>query len=365
MFLFTTLLLGSLAAAFPVQQDVVILRPDAIVAADGSLQQGMSIVVRDGRILEVSATPQTRGTSVRLDGVLAPGMIDAFSGRGADRLLTEQSSRTTPELRAADGLQMSSPVWESLMARGVTAVHVTPDPTNVLAGWGVLVSTGGSVDVERVLRPRTRMIASLVQSSVSDDRVGPSSLAGALELLEQALALPDATEFGPDLWFFLENAEGARGAQTLTERMGSRATQPILMGEIGSYGGMFAGQLVGLPTMGYGALARRAETWRRMHEQGTRFAFGSRAGNREWDSLRTSAMALSRFTGDAAAAWASVTSNPAEMLGLEQEMGSIRVGARADLVLWTAHPLDATARVTSVMIGGNTVYRATYEEDQP
>jgi len=359
MILSATLLLSPLLAPLP-QQDAVILQPDAIVTADGSLQQGMSVVVRDGRIVEIAAEPSTAGTKVRLAGVLAPGMIDAFSGRGADRLLTEQSLKTTPDLRAADGLLLSSPVWEALMARGVTSVHITPDATNVVSGWGALVSTGGA---ERVIEGKTRMIGSLVQSAVTDQRVGPSSLAGAVELLEAAFANGAAKEYRNNMWFFVESAESARAMKNLTSDLKDSNNHAILMGEVGTFGGAFAGQLVGLPTMSYGALARRAATWKLMHKAGVRFAFGTRAGNREWDSLRTSAMALSRFTGSASAAWASVTSNPAEMLGMESEVGSLKVGARADLVLWTGHPLDATATVTAVFIDGTTAYRAPSEEN--
>ncbi|MDA0668136.1 MAG: amidohydrolase family protein [Planctomycetota bacterium] len=359
MILFSTLLLTSLLAPLP-QQDAVILQPDAIVAADGSLQEGMSVVVKEGRIVEVAAEPTTAGTTVRLSGVLAPGMIDAFSGHGADRLLTEQSLKTTPDLRAVDGLQLSSPIWESLMARGVTAVHITPDATNVVAGWGALVSTAGK---ERVIEAKTRMIGSLVQSAINDDRVGPSSLAGAVEILEATFANAAAKEYRNNMWFFVESAESARAMENLTSDLKDSNNHAILMGEVGSFGGAFAGQLVGLPTMSYGALARRAATWELMHKAGVRFAFGTRAGNREWDSLRTSAMALSRFTGSATAAWASVTSNPAEMLGMESEVGSLKVGARADLVLWTGHPLDSTATVTAVFMDGTTAYRATSEEN--
>jgi len=342
------------------QQDAVILQPDAIVAADGTLQEGMSVVIRDGRIVEVTAKPSVAGTSVRLAGVLAPGMIDTFSGRGADLLLTEQSQITTPDLLAADGLQLSSPVWENLMARGVTAVHITPDATNVVAGWGALVATGGS---ERLIESKTLMIGSLVQSAINDRRVGPSSLAGAVELLQAAFADPQARAYRSNMWFFVESAESARAVVSLNADIKQSSNHSILMGDVGTYGGSFAGQLVGLPTMGYGALARRAATWKLMHKAGTRFAFGTRAGNSEWDSLRTSAMALSRFTGDASAAWASVTSNPAEMLGLSSEVGSIKVGNRADLVLWTGHPLDSTATVSAVLIHGETVFRATGEEN--
>jgi len=359
MILSSTLLLFTLAAPL-LQQDAVILQPDAIVAADGTLQEGMSVVIRDGRIVEVAAEPSMAGTTVRLAGVLAPGMIDTFSGRGADLLLTEQSQTTTPDLRAADGLQLSSPVWENLMARGVTAVHITPDATNVVAGWGALVSTGGSA---RLLESKTLMIGSLVQSAITDFRVGPSSLAGAMELLQAEFAAANAKAYRSNMWFFVESAESARAVQTLNSDIKQSSNYSILMGEVGSYGGAFAGELVGMPTMSYGALARRAATWKLMHKAGTRFAFGTRAGNREWDSLRTSAMALSRFTGDVSAAWASVTSNPAEMLGLSAEVGSLKVGTRADLVLWTGHPLDSTATVSAVLIAGETVFRATGEEN--
>ncbi len=364
MFALSTFLIGLLATAPCWQQNTVILQPDAVLLADGTLQEHVGVAIRDGRILEIGVSVQVSGLRVPLQGVLAPGMVDAFSGRGAERLLTEQSRQLTPQLRAADGLQLASPVWESLLARGVTAVHITPDPTNVLAGRGVLVSAAGESLEQRILLKDTALVGSLVQSAIHDDRVGPSSLAGGLELLEQAFATAKSDDFGPSLWMYLENAEGTRGVQDLAATKGLQVV-PILMGEVGSYGGQFPQQIVGLPTMGLGAFARRAETWRRLAKQGTQVAFGTRAGNQAWDSLRTSAMAWSRLTGDAAGAWATVTFNPAKLLGMEKEIGSIQVGARADLVLWSAHPLDATAQVVSVMVGGQTVFRAPLGEAQP
>jgi imidazolonepropionase-like amidohydrolase len=79
--------------------------------------------------------------------------------------------------------------------------------------------------------------------------------------------------------------------------------------------------------------------------------------NVDFNSLRNSAMAWSRITRNPQAAFASITSNPAKMLG-RKDIGVIAKGARADLVLWTAHPLDAQARVLATMIAGDTVYRA-------
>jgi len=363
MFLSATLLLGCAAAAMPAQQ-TTILRPDAIVAPDGSLQKGMAVVVKDGKIVEVSANPSAPGSEVRLSGVLAPGIIDCFTGRGADFLLTEQADAATPELRAADGLDFDHPAWQALLERGVTTVHITPDPTNVLSGWGTVVSVAGAHRNLRILKAASRPIASLLQSSVNDDRIGPTSVAGAIERLHQTIAAVGMDSLENSAWFFVENTEGVMAAKEISSSHKSNKFRMVLMGDVASYGGAIAGQLVGIPTFGGGMVARHAETWQRLHKVGTTFAFGSRGGSGEWSSLRTSAMSLSRFLGDPGAAWAAISSNPAKMLGMEEVLGSIAVGQRADMVLWSAHPLDAAASVVSVMIGGNTVYRAAPPEDK-
>lgn len=356
--LITSLLLGALAAqstagASAPALSKTALQPDAIVAADGSLQEGKVLVLENGKIQSVLDQAPSGVPLTRVHGVLSAGMIDAATGRGADRFLTEQSLTLTPELRAADGLDLDSKVWEAMLSRGITAVHIVPDPSNPLAGQGVLVSCGSASGVPQVLRASTVQVISLIQSAVTDDRVGPSSLSGAMEHLRKAFAEGRATEL--PLWCFVENAEGLRAVASLAEE---RPYHAVLWGELGGYAGAAAGQLAILPTFGMGELPRRAATWRAMHKAGVRFAFSTRGGNAEWNSLRTSAMALSRFSGDAAAAWQAVTSNPAEALGMNQSLGSLAAGQRADLVLWSGHPLDATARVEAVMIGGETVYHA-------
>lgn len=56
----------------------------------------------------------------------------------------------------------------------------------------------------------------------------------------------------------------------------------------------------------------------------------------------------------------SVTMNPATLLGLSDESGSIEKGKRADLVFLNGDPLDPTSSVKAVMVGGEMVW----EDDQ-
>ena len=60
--------------------------------------------------------------------------------------------------------------------------------------------------------------------------------------------------------------------------------------------------------------------------------------------------------------WKMVTLNPAKMLHLEDQMGSIKVGKDADLVLWTDDPLSVYAKVEKTIIDG-TIY-FDVEQDQ-
>lgn len=339
-------------------QQAIILSPDSVVLPDGSLREGVKVVVVEDRIVEVSSAPETNGLEVKLDGVLAPGFVDAFSGSYGDELpLTEQSDVVTPDLNAVDGVQFDSDVWRQLCAHGVTTVHFMPDPTNVISGRAALLSTSSLNGLSTVLEDNTVQVASLLSSLVSDSRVGPSSLAGALEVLDQSVYDYGARALGVRPWFYVEDAAGVRGVQKILKRFGIQDGRFILNGDPGSYAALFQGQLVGVSVLTMDSLARKAEVWRRMAKNQIRVAFGSQMADADWNALRSSAMAFSRITGKPEHAFASITSYSAEMLG-RTDIGAIKAGARADLVLWTSHPLNAEAKVLSTMIGGQTVYRA-------
>jgi N-acetylglucosamine-6-phosphate deacetylase len=67
-------------------------------------------------------------------------------------------------------------------------------------------------------------------------------------------------------------------------------------------------------------------------------------------------VALTRVPGATGLGWgealASITSRPAEMLGLGGELGSLRPGRRADVVIWDGDPLELSSSVEKVMIDG-------------
>ena len=78
--------------------------------------------------------------------------------------------------------------------------------------------------------------------------------------------------------------------------------------------------------------------------------------SREW--VLWEGMELTKHIADTEKVLALLTSEPAKMLGIDELTGSIEVGKRADLVIWSMDPLkDFRAKVMNTMIAGKTVYK--------
>lgn len=360
------LLLAPLAAppAAPQGEPIYLLRPDAVILPDGTRSDGAVVLVRGDKILaagtQVAAPSSAR--EVRLRGVLAPGLFDAATRAGTEHGLSEASSFLTPELLAVDALDPDAKVWQERLAAGVTACQLVPavldtagDPIRVLAGWSGVALAGGEA---RILETRGRQTVGLLSGPFQSAQGGPSSLAGAVEALGAALAA-DPALVGPRVLVAVDSAEGIAAARAA---LPERDVAWLAEGDPAAFGRALAGQLLILPVVDDGLWsARLAETWKRLHAAGVRVAFGG--GDDGAAALRTTAMAFARATGDSAAAMAAITRNGADAAGLGTGFGRIAPGARADLVLWSAHPLDAAARVRAVMIAGRTVWSATPPEE--
>ncbi|RMH01419.1 MAG: hypothetical protein D6702_11570 [Planctomycetota bacterium] len=342
---------------------ILLLRADGVIGPDCVLIPDGVVLVRGDRILAVGqkvATPSSARV-IQLEGVLAPGFVDAFTRLGAEGGISEASSWSTPRLRAVDALDPDAEVWRERLAHGVTAAQLVPavrdpdgDPIRVLAGTAGVVASGGR---DRLLLAVGRSTVGLISGPFTSREGGPGSLAGAAEALGRSLAA-DPGVVGAKALVVVDSAEGVRAGRAA---LADRDLAWLGRGDPAAYGGLLRGELLGLPAIDDGNWTpRRIETWRRLHAAGVRIAFGTGAGG-SWNgpgALRASAMAFARATGDAAAALAAITRNAADLAGLGRGYGRLAPGARADLVLWSGHPLDAAARVRSVMIAGRTVWSA-------
>ncbi len=327
-----------------------LLRPTAIIQSDGTLLKGQEVLIQGDRIVQVGADldlPDGTRTA-NLSGVLSPGFVDAFAFLGRP----EDYRAETSSLRSADARSLDEKdLDKDRLREGVTSFHLMPRPTNVLSGWGSFWGSGQS----EARAKQSRASLSLLPDSVADQRLGPDSLPGALEILKKELPeIPKSTSF----LNFIDTGEALNSWHSLQD---GHPHHFVAMDGIFDFGGALSQQLVGLPTAYSFLDARNAETWRRLKKANIQFAFGTAQGAPV--ALRIAAMKLSRATKDPAFAMQSITRNAAALAGAT-DVGAIVPGAYADLVLWSGHPLDATSRLKSTMVSGMTVYRANPLEEK-
>ena len=123
---------------------------------------------------------------------------------------------------------------------------------------------------------------------------------------------------------------------------------------------VIANALVDLPAS-FEQLAATQSNFGRMRAAGIEVAMGTinEDETRMIQVTRQNAgnlVALAKVPGATGLSWgdalAAITSRPAEVMGLGGEIGSLRAGRRADIVIWDGDPLDTSSIAQMVMIDG-------------
>ncbi|KHE66798.1 amidohydrolase family protein, partial [Halobacillus sp. BBL2006] len=98
------------------------------------------------------------------------------------------------------------------------------------------------------------------------------------------------------------------------------------------------------------------ETYSKLDQQGIPFAIITDHPVIPIGQLQTSAQLAVKAGLDENVALEGVTIRAAEVLGLEDRLGSIEVGKDADLVLWDKHPIKESGRAVMTFVDGEVVY---------
>lgn len=345
------------------------------VMPDGSLRDNVAVTIRDGRMTRVADGAGVRdGANVvrRPDLVLSPGLIALDSSLGVPDLGEERRTVIDADFFPVAGWAADSPALVRALREGVTAVMVTPRPSNVVSGMASTVRTWSASAAPDVLKQDGALSLVLANSAYSVARE-PSSRAGAMAMLRRLLV--SAREGGDDAPARLRELAGGRLPALVRCETGADVAAAVSL--LGTYrtpttvihtqemrdaaehlAGSGMSCVVGPYSYEMGDVILSGA--RRLAEAKVNLAFSGAAAADDPGSIRRSAWLAVRNGLDAATARKALTVNAAAIAGVSDRLGSIAEGKEADFVLFSGDPLRPDARVMEVWVGGRRVYAASH-----
>jgi imidazolonepropionase-like amidohydrolase len=400
-----TVLLGLVTLlATPAVAETVAFTGGTVAIGDGSEPiQGGTVVVRDGRVVAAGRGIAVPAGATVVDATgkwVAPGFVGGFTRLGlvevdAVRETNNSAANGSPYSAAIDiepGINPRVSAIAVSRAGGVTRAIVAPETANeIFAGQGAVIDTGADMDAITV--PRAFQFAEMGEAGATE--AGGTRPAAFLEFRTK---LRDAERYarnpaaydGDSRDSLLPKADAAalvpvvQGRQPLLVHVESGtdilnvlklrrefpALRLVLVGasegwtvarEIAASGiPVIASALTDLPSS-FEMLAATQSNIGRMRAAGVKVSIGmvndEEARQAQYaPQYAGNLVAIGRLPGAAGLKWgeavAAITSGPADALGLGGEIGSLRAGRRADVVLWDGDPLELASTPVRVWIDG-------------
>ena len=337
------------------------------------------LLIEDGRIAAVGDTREVavpEGTDL-FDytgmGKVLPGFIDPHTHLGlceeiyGTENLNEETGLLTPDIEAVSGIRFYDQGFlDAALEGGVTTVGVFPGSTNLVAGRGCVVKTAGS---DRIVKRQEGLKISLGVNPINCYKgkgivYTPMGLA---QTLYEAFAsstgksIKEALQGRVKVRVHAHRAEDIQLALRLKKDFDlqmciEHATEGHLMlDEIVSSGvEVVAGPFfVGRPKI---EMANRDPYLvKKLKERGVRVGIMTDYPANPPDMLRVSLLECIRRGVDAEEVLKMVTVTAAEILGIEDRVGTLEVGKDGDVVIHSQSPFIYHNEIKDVFIKGEKV----------
>ena len=369
----------------------------------GSLKDGV-ILIEDGRIKAIGENIEIpEGVEVYDygDKTVLPGLIDAHTHLGIGeegigwegRDYNETTSPITPELRAIDAINPADLGLEDARKSGITSVMVAPGSANVIGGECLAMKTTGEYVDDMIIKNPVGIKAAFGENPkrvYSEQKKSPSTrMAVAAEMRKVFMETEDYIKnkenkendkddsFKRDIKFesLARVISGEMPLKTHAHRADDIMTALRIAEEFSidltiehcTEGHKVAERLAeaGVPAIVGPSLTTRSKvevkdrdfkTAAVLAKAGVKVALMSDHPVIPVDNLMVYAALAVKAGLERNEAYKAVTINPAEILGINDRVGSLEAGKDADLVVYAGDPLDIAANVDAVYISGDKIY---------
>jgi imidazolonepropionase-like amidohydrolase len=381
-----------------------------VVPVDGEPVDGGTVLIRDGKIAAVG-TPADVDLPDGVDEVDAsgcwvlPGFIESHAHVGvhedgeawAGNDTNEMTDPVGARFRAMDGINPADLGFVDALSGGVTSSVIKPGSGNPIGGQTIAVKNWGRTVDEMVFRESVSVKSALGENPkrvYGEKGKTPATRLGVAAVLREAFVAAqnykakrdDKAEKGDQfdrdlsletlvrvldgelLWDqHTHRADDIATAIRISEEFGyqlvvNHGTEGHLVADLLAeknipviFGPMFTSRV---------KVELRNRTMRAagiMAKAGVKIAITTDHPVVPIHFLVHQATLAVKEGLDRATALRALTVNPAEILRLDDQVGSLKPGLDADVVIWSGDPLDVMSRALRVFINGKDVY--SYDED--
>lgn len=393
--------------------DVVIRNATVLTMAPAGVLEQTDVLIRDGLIAQIGSDLRVPDGTVVVDATDAwvmPCIIDDHSHMASDGGINEGTLSITAQVRIEDVLRGDDLTLYRAAAGGVTTANVLHGSANTIGGQraiikmkygvpaielqfddyprGIKFALGENVTRRRNRFPNTRMGQEAVirralteaqayrarwgaydaEVRRADDRVAPPRRDLRLEALGGVLngeILVHSHGYNADELFMLLQTLDEFGVRELILEHALEAykiaPEIVAFGNRGAFVSTFADNWA-YKIEAYDAIPYNVAL---ITEAGGRAILNSDSGERV-RRLYVDAAKMVRFGGlSYRQALETITVNPAMALQIDNYVGSIEVGKRADLALFNGHPLNIYSRVFMTLVDGEVVFERTGDRGGP
>lgn len=350
------------------------------------------VLIKDGKIERVGTERRVSipdNYEVYEAAVVTPGLIDAHTVVGLagylnqddDQDQLETSNAIQPELRAIDAYNAQEPLVGHLRSLGITTIHTGHGPGALISGQTMIVKTSGETINEAVLHP-SKMLAFTMGANLDRDFRKPGTRAKGVAMLRQELikaqeylekrngenpppknlkmdAMADLLEGKFTALVTVHKANDIMTAIRLQEEFGFPM---IIDGAAEAYRILDELKESGHPVIVHPTMLRargdaknvNMETAAKLHESDIPFAFQSGyEGYVPKTRVVLFEAAIAMTNGlPYEEALRALTLNAAELLDVDDRVGSLEEGKDADIVLFDGDPFEYITNIQDVFING-------------
>ena len=393
----------TLLLATPAFAETVAITGGTVAIGDGSAPAPGTVIVRDGRVVAAGPNVGVPAGAKVIDATgkwVAAGIVAGFTRLGLEEVdavdpTNDAAARGTPFNASIDVSLAINPRDSGVAvsrAGGVTRAIVAPETAgSMFAGQGAVIDT--AIHTDPVMRARAFQFVEFGESGARtsggsrpaahagfrnalaearDYAKNPAGYDGrtrdAMLLRRDAQALLPVIEGKVPLFIHVES--GPDILQMLALRTEFPSLKIVLVGVTEGWTvarqiaaarvPVIASALNDLPES-FEALAATQSNIGRMKAAGVEVSIGMINDNDARQAQQEvqyagNLVALTKIPGatglDWGSAFAAITSKPAEAIGLGGEIGSLRPGRRADVVIWSGDPLELSSAAERVWIDG-------------